>query len=141
MSSRFALATQVLTVIGSEPNRPHRSEDLADWANTNPVVVRRLLQMLGKAGITRTRLGKGGGAELGRPADRITLADVYRAVEDGPLLAMPRCAPDADCRIGANIGALVIDAVARAGGAFEVELSRTTIADLIALTAKAEAIP
>lgn len=87
--------------------------------------------MLGRAGITQSHLGKGGGATLARSAAEITLADVYRAVEDGELLAMPRCAPDASCRIGANIGALVVDAVRRAETSFEAELSKSTIGELV----------
>lgn len=138
MSSRFAVATQILTVIASEPEHTHRSEDLAAWANTNPAVVRRLLQMLGRSGIIETRMGKGGGALLARAPDEIDLASVYRAVEDAPLLAMPRCAPDASCRIGANIGGLVVDAVARAQRGFEVELAGTTIGDLVAKIASAK---
>lgn len=131
MSSRFAVATQILTVIGSKPDQVHRSEDLAAWARTNPVVVRRLLQMLNKSGITQSRMGKGGGAVLGRAAQDINLADIYRAVEDGELLAMPRCEPDESCAIGANIGALVVGAVKEAETAFEKTLAGTTVADLL----------
>ena len=134
LSSRFALATQVLTALAARPEGAQRSEDLAAWARTNAVVIRRLLGALGRAGLTASRLGQGGGAALARPAGEITLADVYRAVEDPPLFAMPRCAPDAACALGAELGPRVGDVVraaaARAEAAMEVELARVTIADL-----------
>ncbi|MEL6361835.1 MAG: Rrf2 family transcriptional regulator [Pseudomonadota bacterium] len=132
MSSRFAVATQILTVVASEPDRAHRSEDLATWAGTNPAVIRRILQMLGRAGLTCSQLGKGGGSQLSRDAHEISLADIYNAVEDGELLAMPRCGPDETCRIGAHIGDMVRDAAKRAETALEQELSLTSLGDLVA---------
>lgn len=131
-SSRFAVATHVLTVIASDDARAHRSEDLAIGARTNPTVIRRILQMLNRAGLTRSKLGAGGGSVLARPATEISLADIYRAVEDEALFTMPRCAPDASCVIGANIGAMVKAATARAEHAMIGELARTSIGDLVA---------
>ena len=131
-SSRFAVATHALTVIASDPSRAHRSEDLAAGARTNPAVIRRILALLGRAGLTASRLGVGGGSLLARPAESISLADVYRAVEGGELFAMPREAPDDSCVIGANIGAMVREATARAEAALETELERTSIGDLVA---------
>ena len=131
-SSRFAVATHALVVIASDPSRAHRSEDLAAGARTSPTVIRRLLSSLAKAGITGSRLGVGGGAVLARGAEAITLADVFDAVEEGALFAMPRCAPDDACVIGANIGPLVQDVTGRAEAALRAELSATTVADLLA---------
>ncbi len=37
-------------------------------------------------GLVETREGKGGGASLAKPADRLLLSDIYRAVNAAPLL-------------------------------------------------------
>ena len=57
------------------------SEYIAGSVNTNPVVIRRIVGMLKKGGLVVSTEGAGGGTELARLAGKITLAEVYRAVE------------------------------------------------------------
>jgi len=102
-STRFAVAVHVMTLLAAGRGAPQTSETLAKSAATNPAVVRRLLGSLTKAGLTRSQLGKGGGAELARGPKKITLADIYRAVEAPGLLPLHRSAPDPDCPVGRHI--------------------------------------
>lgn len=129
-SSRFAVAAHILSLIALDESRAHRSEDLARVARTNPSVVRRLLQLLGKAGLTQSRLGAGGGSVLAKRAADISLADIFRAVEDESMIAMPRCEPDPTCLASRPISALFRAAAARAETAMLEELGRTTLEDL-----------
>ena len=71
-STRFAVGVHLLTALAASPGKAVRSEDIADSANTNAVVVRRLFSLMTSAGLIRTRLGPGGGFELARPAGDIT---------------------------------------------------------------------
>ena len=80
-STRFAVGVHLLTALAARPGKAVRSEDIAESANTNPVVVRRLFSLMTTAGLIRTRLGPGGGFELARPAKDITLRDVFSALE------------------------------------------------------------
>ncbi len=107
-----------------------RSEDIAESASTNPVVVRRLFSLMTSAGLIRARLGPGGGFELGRPAGDITLRDVFAALESGDLFTEHRSPPSASCPVGAYILPVLRKATAPAVEALEEELSRTTIADI-----------
>jgi DNA-binding IscR family transcriptional regulator len=81
ISSRFAVAVHILTLLETGRGEPLTSEYVAGSVNTNPAVVRRILSMLARAGLTHARLGAGGGSVLARPAAEISLRDVYRAVE------------------------------------------------------------
>jgi DNA-binding IscR family transcriptional regulator len=85
-STRFAVGAHLLTALAVNPGKVLRSEDVADSANTNPVVVRRLFSLMTTAGLIRARLGPGGGFELARPASDITLRDVFAALESGRAL-------------------------------------------------------
>ena len=54
---------------------------LSKSVNTNPVVIRRLLGELNRAGLIRAVRGKQGGFMLARDAKKISLLDIYRAVK------------------------------------------------------------
>ena len=71
-----------------------------DSVNTNPVIIRRLLLALQEAKLVETRKGAGHGSRLARTPGRISLAEVYRAVEDEESFAMPPRSPNQDCPVG-----------------------------------------
>jgi Rrf2 family protein len=129
-STRFAVGVHLLTALAANPGRVLRSEDVADSANTNPVVVRRLFSLMTAHGLIRARLGPGGGFELARPASDITLRDVFAALESSDLFAEHRSSPSAFCPIGAHILPVLREATAPAIEALQEELARTTIADI-----------
>jgi Rrf2 family protein len=132
MNSRFAFAVHILTLIAGGEGEPVTSEYIAGSVNTNPSLVRRILTQLTRAGLTTARMGTGGGALLARPAERITLRDVYRAVDDGELFALHRERPNPACPVGRNIQAMLETRFDAATRALEAELDRSTIADALA---------
>jgi Rrf2 family protein len=105
-NSRLTIAAHALAWISLYQRRGHQvatSEQIASSANTNPVVIRRLLGDLRRAGLVESRRGGGAGWSLARDLKSMTLLDVYEAVEPGPLFAMHRATPDQDCVIGYGI--------------------------------------
>lgn len=77
--SRLSAALHILLHMG-ELGRVVTSDELGPFMKMNPVVVRRTFAGLREAGIVRSEKGHGGGWELARPLDQITLADVYAAL-------------------------------------------------------------
>jgi DNA-binding IscR family transcriptional regulator len=75
-------------------------------------------------------MGTGGGALLARPAERITLLDVYRAVGEERDVIPLHPTPNPRCPVGRNIHAVLERRVEAAERALEQELARTTIAEL-----------
>lgn len=132
MNTRFAVAVHILTLLEQQRGEPVTSEYIAGSVNTNPSLVRRLVGMLTKAGLTTSQLGSGGGTLLARPAAKITLLDVYKAVDEGELFAMHRERPNPACPIGRNIQAALENHFATASMALEDELRQVTIADVLA---------
>ncbi len=135
-STRFAVAVHTLSALAVSGGKPLRSEDLANSVNTGPVVIRGLLSRLADAGLTTSQMGAGGGAMLAKPANRIRLLDVYRAVEDTEFFSMHRTPPSADCPIGSNIQEAMRPALDKARKALEAELAKVTIADIAAEVAR-----
>lgn len=126
-STRFAAATHLMVLLASERDRPQTSDLLAKSLVTNPAVVRRLLGALTKAGLTSSRLGKGGGSVLAKGPKKITLADIYRAVEEPGLIAMPRADPDPACPIGGAVGPMLGQIADAAEAAFMAALEAVSL--------------
>jgi Rrf2 family protein len=102
-NSHFALATHVLVALALHDGSPVTSAELARSVNTNAAFLRTLLGRLREAGLIEVALGKGGGATLATPASKLTLADVYQAVERHPAARLHHGAPNRNCIVGRNI--------------------------------------
>ena len=135
-STRFVVSVHTLVTLAAGDGSPVRSEELAFSANTSPTVIRSLLVRLNDAGLTRSQLGLGGGAMLARPAKRISLLDVYEAVEDTELFALHRERPCPQCPVGGNIVEAIVPVLANARRAMEDVLASVSIASLTADVAR-----
>jgi len=105
---------------------------MAGSVNTNPVVIRRILGMLKKAGLVDVRPGVGG-ASLRKDPDRITLLDIYRAVnvtEENRLFRI-HGKPNLNCPVGRNIEEVLQAELKDAQSVMEQRLAQTTLGRLI----------
>ena len=59
---------------------------IAKSVNTNPVVIRNLILSLKKAGLVDSKEGKDGGVSLARPPTKVSLQEIYLAVEETGVL-------------------------------------------------------
>jgi Rrf2 family transcriptional repressor of oqxAB len=76
----FAIAVQALVVLSrSEATCP--STMLAGQVGAHAVFVRRLLALLGRAGLIEAREGRDGGYRLARAPEEIKLSTIYRALQ------------------------------------------------------------
>ena len=132
ISSRFTIAVHVLLCIENFKDCKVTSEFLASSVNVNPVMIRRLLQQLKKAGIVSVKRGSGG-AELGRPLREITLLDVYHAVEcveEGQLFHFHEH-PNSLCPVGRNIHAVLDGRLEQIQQAMEREMASISMQDVM----------
>jgi DNA-binding IscR family transcriptional regulator len=107
------------------------SEFIAGSVNTNAVVIRRILALLRKTRLVRSRSGPGGGWQLVVPPRGITLRDVFRAVEGEALFPLHASTPNPRCPVGRVIQSALEARYAQARLAVERNLEKTTIADLL----------
>ena len=84
-NTRFATGMHTLVLLARQPNQLHSSETLAGKLKTNAVVIRRILAQLQHAELVRNHKGPSGGSELARPAEAISLADIYCAIEQSSI--------------------------------------------------------
>ncbi|UUZ82841.1 Rrf2 family transcriptional regulator [Paenibacillus sp. P26] len=131
ISVRFSMAVHTLTLIAVSPNEC-TGDFIAGGVNTNPVVIRRIMGMLKKAGLVDVRPGVGGASLLKAP-EEITLLDVYRAVnatEENQLFRIHE-RPNIACTVGRNIERVLQSELREAQSAMEHRLAQTTISQLI----------
>lgn len=133
-NSRLTVAAHALTWIGLYQRRGHEvatSEQIATSVNTNPVVIRRLLAELRKAGLADSQRGARAGWILVRDLAAITLLDVYQAIEPGPVFALHPATPDPECVVGHGIGPAMTAVYDEVEAALRRELAKTTLEDVL----------
>ena len=74
----------VLELAGTAPSTPVKGDVIAEAQGISVNYLENILLELRRAGIVRSQRGAEGGYWLARPADKVTVADIIRAVE-GPL--------------------------------------------------------
>ena len=134
ISSRFTIAIHILICVelyGKDD--PATSESLAGSIGAHPVVIRRILGQLRRAGLITVARGREGGAHIVRPLADITLADVFRAVEsigDNTLFSFHEN-PNPACPVGRSIHNILDGHLAAIQRAMEREMQQTTLADVM----------
>lgn len=131
INTRFPVAIHILAFIAIKGS-DSTSEEIAESVNTNSVVVRRLNSKLKKAGLLKIQNGTAG-AELGRPAEEITLLDVLQAVraKDDYLIFDTPQHPNYECPIGGHILEAITEPFQKAQNALEDALAQYTILDVV----------
>lgn len=129
---RFSSALQAMLflAVATEDGSPKLSSaQLAEGLGANPSLVRKLLVPLVRDGLVVCAKGRAGGSRLARPAEEITLAEIYRcAVGDKPLWA---CRPESEhvCLVTANATEYFAKLTAEAEQAVLDALGDRTLAD------------
>jgi Rrf2 family protein len=129
-NSRFAMATHIMTALAVEDDKL-TSSYLARSLNTNPVVVRRILSELQKAGLLETESGRTGGARLARKPDTISLYDVYAAVDDGNLFAYNPNDPNKKCTLSCKMKSVLLPVFDAASDALAAKLKKIRLSELV----------
>jgi Rrf2 family protein len=132
-SSRFVVAIHALSVIARAGGRnPVCSSVVAESVNTNPVVIRRLMRDLEKAALVSSSTGRAGGFTLSREPGSITLADIYRAVEEEGTFRLHKTDPQSRCPVGCQILKILSVPLQSAESALAHSLAKTTLSDIAA---------
>ena len=133
-SSRFVVAVHVMSLLAHYgKNGPVCSGIIAKSVDTNPVVIRRLMSQLESKTLVVSTSGRAGGFVLGRPADEITLSQIYQAVEDEQVFRVHRCSENPHCDTARQIFKALMPKLAEASQAMTAALSRTKLSEIAPL--------
>lgn len=131
VDSEFTVGIHTLLVYAYFNEDKVTSENVSRSIGCNPVIVRKVFSKLSKAGLLNP--GKGNARTvLAKPADRITLKDVFIATQEESVEETFNMYPaNLQCPIGKEIHSLLDSHFTSAMDAMLEDLSRTTIADLV----------
>jgi Rrf2 family protein len=126
ISEAASLAMHTLVFLAANQDRPVATREIAGVLRCSEAHLSKVLQRLSKAGLANSTRGPRGGFSLGRPADRISLLEIYQEM-DGQMTA-------GDCLLGTRVcrpgGCLLGTLLEDVNHRVTEQLSRTKLSDL-----------
>lgn len=124
----------------AQVEQPLTSEVLAKTMGTNPAVFRRTMAGLRKAGYVQSGKGHGGGWQLARPLDQITLLAVYEALNRPTLFAIGNRSGHPDCLIEKNVNAALSNTMVQAEALLLERFGEVTLDQLLPVNSGRERV-
>ena len=131
INTQFPVALHMMAVLGCRAGKDTPSAMLAASVNTSPSFVRRVLSKLSRAGLVKTATGKAGACWLAREPQKISLLDIYVAVNAPKAFSIHGYPEQKDCRVSCHIKAAMGKALAKTQRAMELSLGETSLAQVI----------
>lgn len=130
-SSRMTIAVHILLAIAEFADKEKTTSTfLAQSVNVHPVIIRNTLGKLKAAGIVHVRAGEGG-ATLANDPQKITLLDIFEAVEKEEDLFHFHEQPNPQCPVGKNMHAILDQRLISIQNVMRKEMRAITLQDLI----------
>ena len=105
ISEAASLALHTMALMAQESEHQFANHEIAERLGASKHHLAKVMQRLTKGGLVGSMRGPGGGFHLLRPADEITLLEIYESMEgplvqEGCLLTPNLCPPDRICLLG-----------------------------------------
>jgi Rrf2 family protein len=142
-NSRFTVAIHSLMMIAAfQKQRKITSESIAQSTGMNAVTIRHVFGRLKAAGLIETKPGPGG-ANLSIEPDKITLYDIYAAVEGNPFSGLFHFSQNNSewCPVGRNINNILTCRLEDVTAIVRKQLNSVTLLDLLDDLNKLESQP
>ena len=129
-STKLSNTIHILIFIHLSYDSSLSSTKIAESIKTNPAYVRQLMAKLKAHGIISNTQGHAN-ASLTRPPHKITMLDVYRAVEGNKPLLHLDTDTNPDCGVGINIQLSIADFYNEIQTMVEEKMNQITLQDII----------
>ncbi|WP_026622696.1 DNA-binding IscR family transcriptional regulator (plasmid) [Ensifer sp. WSM1721] len=116
----------------AEQNGSMTSQTLAQCMHTNPVVVRRTMGLLRKAGIVASARGHAGGWNITADLSAVTLRQLHEVLGEPAIFAIGNRNETPDCLVEQSVNAALDTAFAEAEALLLDRFAVVTLADLAA---------
>ena len=131
INTQFPIAVHLMAALGCNSGEGTPSSLLATSVNTNPSFVRRVLAKLSKAGLVKTATGKAGACWIAKDAKKISLLDIYQAVDAPKAFSIHNYPERKTCPVSCHIKAALEKGLAKTQKAMEAALDDISLAEII----------
>lgn len=129
-NSRASVALHALAHLVKRQT-PITSEELGKCLQTNPVVIRRVLGELKKAGIVDSEKGHGGGWVVTKSSTQISFSDVFTALGEKLVPEAPELEKDEQCFIMKTLAVIMSDFLSDAEALLDSRLKKISVHDVV----------
>ncbi len=130
-NEQFSSALYLLMTLAYHRERKMNSKEIALGLKTNPVVVRRLMALLSEAGLIISRKGRDGGVRLAQAPEKVTLADIYKAVEIPEMISEFQKPALKNCKVSCSMKKIVSQVSSTLEKDINKSLTKTKLSDLL----------
>lgn len=131
-NTQFSIAVHLLAGIACGcGDKGVTSGHLADSVNTSASFVRRTLANLSKAGLVKTSTGKTGACWLAKDAEKVSLLDIYKAVDAPKAFAIHSYSEQKVCYVSCHIKTALEKVLDQSQKALETSLAAISLAEIV----------
>jgi Rrf2 family protein len=98
INNQFSVGVHIMTALGDRQHAQGTSAVLTASVGAHEALVRRVLSKLVKAGLVRASRGRNGHTSLAKPPNKISLLDIYKAVDPPPVFSIHQYPEEKACR-------------------------------------------
>jgi len=129
---QFSIAVHLMVGLACGCDREGvTSGHLAESVNTSASFVRLTLAKLSKAGLVETATGKAGACWLAKETKRISLLDIYKAVNAPKAFSIHSYSEQKACFVSCHIKTALEKALAKPQKALEAALAEISLAQIV----------
>jgi Rrf2 family protein len=130
-NNQFSIAAHLMAGLGYHAGNGATSAELAKSVNTSPSFLRRTLAKLSKAGLIETTKGKNGACKLAKDPSKISLLDIYLAVDAPKAFSIHQYEVTKQCSVSCHIKSALEIALNKTQQGMEQGLEKITLAHLL----------
>jgi Rrf2 family protein len=120
-----------MTALGDHYGEPVTSSDLTTSVKAHESLVRKILSKLVKEGLVTASRGRNGYSSLSRSADKISLLDIYKAVQTPAVFSIHEYPKEKKCRTSCTHKEAMADVLEDTQQAFEARLGQRLLSEMI----------
>ena len=132
INNRFSVGVHIMTALGDHYGEKVTSAHLTISVRAHESQVRNVLSKLVKAGLVVTSRGRKGFSSLSRPANKISLLEIYKAVEAPAVFSIHHYPKEKTCRTSCTHKEAMAELLKDAQRAFEGRLDQRTLSEMVA---------
>ena len=120
-----------MTALGDHHGELVTSAHLTASVRAHESQVRSVLSKLVKAGLVVTSRGRNGFSSLSRPASKISLLEIYKAVDASPVFSIQEYPKEKTCRTSCTHKEAMVELLEDIQRAFETRLNQRMLSEMV----------